>query len=169
MNQPETTNQPEPSIDGLRLGDLLVAQGILTAAQVGHILDVQAVTPRPFGDLAERLFGIDPKLVAGAWVEQFVGRNGPRDVSGEVCEARWLRRLDRRQAWQFRMVPMRREAEGYLLIAADARGLLRAVNFASRAFPLAPSLVVSEEKSLQALLMKHYPVPQHLADFAFAR
>lgn len=64
---------------------------------------------------------------------------------------------------------MRRGEAGYLLIATDARGLLKAVNFAARAFPLAPSFVLAEEKSLQALLMKHYPVPQHLADFAFAR
>lgn len=169
MNQPEATNLPAPFEDGLRLGDLLVAQGILTPRQVGHILDVQAVTPRPFGELAERLFGVDPKLVAGAWVEQTIGRQVPRDVSGEACEPRWLLRLDRRQAWQFRMVPMRREEEGYLLIATDGRGLLKAVNFAARSFPLAPSFVLAEERSLQALLMKHYPVPQHLADFAFTR
>lgn len=168
MSDFEAASQP-PQMDGLRLGDLLVARGILTRQQVGHILDVQAVTPRPFGDLAERLFGVDPKVVSGAWVRQTVGRQKPRDVSRESCEPRWLLRLDRRQAWQFRMVPMRRGEAGYLLIATDARGLLKAVNFAARAFPLAPSFVLAEEKSLQALLMKHYPVPQHLADFAFAR
>ena len=164
-SKPETT----PTPDGLQLGELLIAQGVLTARQVAHVLDVQAVSPRPFGDLAERLFGVDPKLVAGAWVKQFVARHAPRDVSGEVCEDRWLHRLDRRQAWQFRMVPMRREEQGSLLIAADARGLLKAVNFAARAFPLAPCMVLADEKSLQALLMRHYPVPQHLAEYAFAR
>ena len=157
-----------PIPDGLRLGELLVAQGVLTLRQAAHILDVQAATTRPFGDLAERLFGVDPKVVAGAWVGQFIRRNVARDVAGEACEQRWLRLVDRRQAWQFRMVPMRRE-EGYLLVAVDARGLLKAVNFASRAFPVAPCFVLAEERSLQALLMQHYPVPQHLADFAFAR
>lgn len=157
--------QPTP---GLRLGELLVAQGVLTRTQVAHLLDVQSVTTRPFGDLAERLFGVDPRIVANTWVEQFVQRHAPRDMSGAPCEPRWLALIDRRQAWQFRVVPMRRE-HGHLLVAADARGLLKAVNFASRAFPLTPCLVLAEERSLQSLLMRHYPVPQHLADFAFAR
>ncbi len=164
----ENANQPPSLLPGLRLGEFLVAQGALTPAQVSHILDVQAVTTRPFGDLAERLFGIDPRVVAGAWVDQFLSRHEPRDVAAEACEARWLHLVDRRQAWQFRIVPMRREND-YLLVAADARGLLKAVNFASRAFPVAPCFVVGEERSLQALLMRCYPVPQHLADFAFAR
>jgi hypothetical protein len=152
----------------LKLGELLIARGVMTPQQVAHVLDVQAVTTRPFGDLAERLFGVNPKLVAGAWVKQFVGRNPPRDVTRESVDLRWLRMLERRQAWQFRMMPMRRE-EGFLLVAVCARGLLKAVNFASRAFPLTPCFVVAQEGSLRDLLMRHYPVPQELADFAFKR
>ena len=79
-SKPETT----PTPDGLQLGELLIAQGVLTARQVAHVLDVQAVSPRPFGDLAERLFGVDPKLVAGAWVKQFVARHAPRDGRGST-------------------------------------------------------------------------------------
>lgn len=156
------------SPEALKLGELLVAQGVLTPQQVLHILDVQAVTTRPFGDLAQRLFGIDPKVVAGGWVKQFLARSELRDVARERCEPRWIRMLDRRQAWQFRLAPIRCES-GCLLVACHARGLLKAVNFAARAFPLTPCFVVAEQKSLQTLLMRHWPVPQHLADFAFAR
>lgn len=167
----QTDDATPPTMDSsnsLKLGELLVAQGVLTVQQVKHILDVQAVTTRPFGDLAERMFGVNPKAVSGGWVKQFVGRNAPRDVAGEKCEARWVQMLDRRQAWQFRLAPIRRE-NGHLLVACHARGLLKAVNFAARAFPLTPCFVIAEERSLQVLLMRHWPVPRHLADFAFAR
>lgn len=152
----------------LPIGQILQQQGVLTRQQVEHILDVQAVTHRPFGDLAERLFSVDARVVAGAWVEQFIADNEPQDVCNAICEARWLRMLDRRQAWQFRIAPMRREQD-HLLIATEERGLLKAVNFAATAFPIAPCFILAEPRSLQGLLMRHFPVPQHLADFAFAR
>lgn len=152
----------------LPLGQILQQQGLLTRRQVEHILDVQAVTNRPFGDLAERLFGVEAHVVADAWVRQFVAENEPEDVCHVTCEARWLKMLDRRQAWQFRIVPLRREQD-HLLIAAEERGLLKAVNFAGSAFPITPCFVLAEPRSLQALLMRHYPVPQHLADYAFGR
>lgn len=152
----------------LRLGEILEQQGSLTRQQVDHILDVQAVTNRPFGDLAERLFGVDATVVSDAWVQQFVAENEPVDVCQATCEMRWLKMIDRRQAWQFRIVPMRREHD-HLLIAGEARGLLKAVNFAGSAFPITPCFVLAEPRSLQGLLMRHFPVPPHLADFAFQR
>ena len=48
---------------GIQIGQLLVEQGVLTEEQVRHILQVQKMSHRPFGDLAERLFGINPKAV----------------------------------------------------------------------------------------------------------
>ena len=152
----------------VRLGELLVAQGALTPAQVVHLLDVQAVTHRPFGDLAERLFGVAPQVVAGAWVEQFVQQTPSQDVSRQPCDPRWLVQLDRRQAWQFRMVPMRREL-GHVLVAVERRSMLKAVNFAGRVLTLAPCFVLAEPGSLRVLLMRHYPVAPHLAEYAFAR
>ena len=51
---------------GIRIGQLLVEQGVLSDVQVQHILTVQKQSGRPFGDLAERLFGISPKCVEDA-------------------------------------------------------------------------------------------------------
>src|SRR5687768_14254339 len=44
----------EAPLPGIQIGQLLVEQGVLTEAQVQHILKVQKVSHRPFGDLAER-------------------------------------------------------------------------------------------------------------------
>ena len=59
-------------MQGIQIGEILIEQGVLTEAQVRHILQVQKVSNRPFGDLAvSRLFGDpDPRAVEDAWVEQ---------------------------------------------------------------------------------------------------
>ena len=152
----------------LKLGEILVNQGLLTEQQVAHVLDVQAALHRPFGDLAERLYNLDPKAVTDAWVKQFVDQTREHDVTLEQMEVDWLPLLQPRQAWQFRMVPLRREWD-HLLVATDARGLLRAVNFASVALPMTPCFVLGDPASMRVLLMRHYPVAASVADFAFSR
>ena len=54
----------------IRLGEILVKRGILTSEQVHHLLDMQAQRARPFGQLAEMLFGVDPSKIEEAWVQQ---------------------------------------------------------------------------------------------------
>lgn len=171
-----TTPAPTPTTPatGLRLGELLVRQGVLTARQVTHILDVQAAVGRPFGDLAERLFGVPPFVVAAAWVEQFVAVHGERDVRVEAVDPACIAMLDARQAWQFRLVPMRRELDGdgepgHLLVAAGRQGLRRAMTFAARTLPIAPSFVIATPASLRELLERHYAVSRPFANWAFHR
>ena len=161
------TDRPDPaSRHAVRLGELLVELGQLTPAQVLHILDVQAVTHRPFGDLAERLFAVSPRVVATAWAEQFARRNPPLDVADQPCDPKCLCLVTGRQAWQFRMVPMRREF-GHLLVAVEAERLLNAVNFAGRTLPISPCFLLAEPRSLRTLMMRHYPVGEHVATHAF--
>ena len=65
---------------GIQIGQLLIEQGVLTETQVQHILKVQKMSHRPFGDLAERLYGISPKAVEDAWVEQYLRTVGVVDL-----------------------------------------------------------------------------------------
>ena len=94
---------------GIQIGQLLVEQGVLTEAQVGHILKVQKMSNRPFGDLAERLFGIDAKAVEDAWVEQYVRTTGVVDLNEQRIDTDCLRLLNRRQVWQFHLLPLNRD------------------------------------------------------------
>jgi len=43
---------------------------------------------------------------------------------------------------------------------------MRAVNFTSRRIDEAVFLLVAEREQLREFLMKHYPVPEHIAQFA---
>ncbi len=150
---------------GIPIGQLLVEQGALTQRQVDHILRVQKESHRPFGDLAERLFGINPKAVEDAWVEQYTRTVGLVDLDEQRIDQDCLRLLNRRQAWQFHTLPMHREDEN-LNVATSPENLVRAVNFATRKLDEPICFVLAEREQLRDFLMKHYPVPQHIAEYA---
>src|SRR5215218_6559812 len=139
---------------GIQIGQLLVEQGVLTQAQVDHILKVQKVSQRPFGDLAERLYGINPKAVEDAWVEQYLRIVGVVDLETITIETECLRLLNRRQAWQFHLLPLNREADetGGLHMATSAENLVRSVNFATRSLDEPVHFLIAERAQLRAFL-----------------
>lgn len=147
------------------IGELLVEQGVLSASQVDHILTVQKSSHRPFGDLAERLFGISPQLVEDAWVEQYLRTAEVVDLEEVRFDADCLRTINRRQAWQFHLLPANRD-DGTLTAATDAENLVRAVNFTSRRIDEAVYFLIAERSQLRDFLMRHFPVPEHMAEFA---
>jgi hypothetical protein len=153
-------------VKGIQIGQLLVEQGVLSAEQVAHILKVQKASHRPFGDLAERLYGIDPKAVEDAWVEQYTRSVGVVDLNDVEFDADCLRLINRRQAWQFHALPASRDENRQLQVATDADNLVRAVNFSSRRIDEAVFFLVAESEQLREFLMRHYPVPEHIAEFA---
>ncbi|HEY7117093.1 MAG TPA: hypothetical protein VH475_10925 [Tepidisphaeraceae bacterium] len=152
-------------MNGIPIGQLLIQQGVLTSEQVAHILSVQKASHRPFGDLAERLYGIDPQAVEDAWVQQYVRTAGVVDLDDLDFDADCLRLINRRQAWQFHLLPAYRDGE-HLHAATDAEHLIKAVNFSSRRIDEAVYFLVADRAQLRGFLMKHYPVPEHIAQFA---
>jgi len=150
---------------GIQIGELLVEQGVLTETQVRHILSVQRVSNRPFGDLAERLFGIDPKAVEDAWVEQYLRMAVTVDLEEQEIDTDCLRLLNRRQAWQFHVLPTGREDDA-INIATSAQDLVRAVNFSSKKLDEPVFFQIAERTQLREFLMRHYPVPEHIAQYA---
>ena len=152
---------------GIQIGQLLVEQGVLTEQQVQHILKVQKQSARPFGDLAERLYGINPRAIEDAWVEQYLRIAGTVDLDEQKMDERCLRLLNRRQAWQFHVLPMHRDEQHQSLsVATDAESLVRAVNFATKKLDEPVYFQIAERKQLREFLMKHYPVPQFLAQMS---
>ena len=153
------------AIKGIQIGQLLIEQGVLSATQVEHILAVQKQSHRPFGDLAERLFGISPQAVEDAWVQQYMRMVGTVDLDNMRFDEQCLRLLNRRQAWQFHMLPMNR-TDDHLNIATDAESLVRAVNFSAKKLDEPVFFQLAERAQLREFLMKHYPVPEHIAQYS---
>lgn len=152
---------------GIRIGDLLVEQGVLTSQQVQDVLAAQRKSHRPFGDLAERMFGISAKAIEDAWVEQYIRIAGVVDLDEQKIDADCLRLLNRRQAWQFHTLPVNRDQQS-LNIATSADKLVRALNFTTRTLEEPVMLMIAERTQLQDFLMKHYPVPGHIKKYAEA-
>ena len=151
---------------GIQIGQLLVEQGVLTERQVAHILKVQKISHRPFGDLAERLYGINPRAVEDAWVQQYVRIAGTVDLDEQKVDEQCLRVLNRRQAWQFHMLPTNRDEQESLNVATTAESLVRAVNFSAKKLDEPVHFQIAERTQLREFLMKHYPVPQFIAQFS---
>lgn len=155
----------ENGLRKIKIGEVLVEQGVLTAEQVEEVLAEQKNSARPFGDLAERMFGISPRAVEDAWVVQYLDTVGTTDLDEVSVDVNCLRVLNRRQAWQFHLLPLNREG-GELSIATDDQNVVRALNFATNTIDEAVHLLVAEREQLREFLMKHYPVPLEVAHFA---
>lgn len=143
---------------GIRIGELLVEAGVLSHDQVEQVLEAQRREARPFGDLAERMFGIEPEAVEQAWVDQYLSFDTEIDLETQRIDTEVLRLLNRRQAWQFRLLPLRRES-GELLMTTTARRLVRAANFSWRRFNDPVMLLISRRGQLEQFLQEHYPWP----------
>jgi hypothetical protein len=153
---------------GIRLGELLIEQGVLSSEQVDHIVRVQRDVGRPFGDLAERLFGVDPRAVENAWATQYNNLAGVDDPATLEVDTDCLRLVNRRQAWQFFIAPFARN-DGELRILTDQAHLARAVNFAAATFSEPVFFQLTSPEALKAFLMARYPVPEFMVEFAASR
>jgi hypothetical protein len=163
-----TSHRARQVVRPLKIGEILVEQGVLTASQVEAILAEQRSSMRPFGDLAERMFGVSANAVEEAWVTQYIRTVGTTDLGSIRLDISCLRVLSRRQAWQFHLLPLNREdgVGGALSLATDERNVVRALNFATRSIDDVVHLVVAERWQLREFLMKHYPVPRELAEYS---
>lgn len=142
----------------VQLGQVLVEKGLLTQEQVSEILQKQKQTRRPFGALAEEMFDVAPEAVEQAWASQYAEIAEHVDPATEKLERSVLDLIDRRQAWQFRMLPMRQDG-GEIRIATTPDHLLRAMRFALRHFGQACYFVLSKPDQLAKALNEHFPLP----------
>src|SRR5690606_4759256 len=110
----------------LRLGEVLVRRGILTETQVERVLDDQRRSGRPFGVICEEMFAIQPDTIEDAWAEQYAGLTRKINPEIEAFEDRALSLVTRRQAWQFRVLPIRFDGEE-LMLATTSSQLRRAL------------------------------------------
>lgn len=141
----------------IRLGDLLVSHGILSVDERDRVLEVQRDSGGAFGAIAEKLFHISPAAVERAWAEQ-VAEWAPRvNASKAKVQAAALAMIDRRQAWQFRVLPLKLSEEG-LVICTTQESLVKALKFTGWRISAECQFVLAKLDDLGAALEKHYPM-----------
>ena len=141
----------------LRLGDILVRQGVLTSQQRDEVLEEQRMGGRPFGELAEWMFGVSPDEVERAWATQLASlteRVDPRFVEADVHA---LRQIARRQAWQFAVLPLCFDGEELVVCSTNAH-LVRAMKFVGWRVGAICRVVLSGALELGEAMARHYPM-----------
>lgn len=141
----------------VRLGDIMVERGLLTDEQRQAIIEHQRLNPRPFGLLAEEMFGVNPRAVERAWAAQYAQYAPHIDPAGERATPEALSLVDARQAWQFGVLPLRIEQDE-LVVATTEDRLARALRFCGWRIPMGCRFVLAEEEGLFTTLARHYPM-----------
>lgn len=141
----------------MRLGEILVKRNLLSRSQLLRVLDAQRETGEPLGVLCERLCGVSAEDIEEAWAAQYVHLTRKIDPRVETFDERALAAVTRRQAWQFRVLPVRYDGDE-LMVATTARHLRRALRFATRVVGVPVYFVIAEPDALAAILCERYPV-----------
>lgn len=141
----------------IRLGDLLVQHGCLSNEQRDRIIEVQRGTARPFGVLAEELFGVAPSDVEVAWATQYAVVAPRFDPHLHTIDPDVLEVIERRQAWQFRLIPVRHEGDETVFVTT-VEDLARALRFTGWRIPGPCTFCICDSEGLQAALGMHYPM-----------
>lgn len=140
----------------IRLGELLVEQGAITLDQRDEILSMQSQSHRPFGVIAEEMFGVSPSDIEEAWAIQYATiamRIDPLSV--EVCKDT-LDIITKRQAWQFGLIPIR-EYEGEIQFVTSMECMARALRFVGWRIPVLCTFAICDLDTLKGGLALHYP------------
>lgn len=152
----------------MRLGDLLVRQGVLTETQRDEIVNFQRTHKRPFGELAETLFGVAPEAVEQAWALQYAMLAESVDPRRAEVGAEALDLVSRRQAWQFKVLPLGVSA-GEVRVCTTQEHLARALRFVGWRVCAPCHFVLAQAEHLGEALMRHYPITGFSADLVHAR
>ncbi|MEM7680956.1 MAG: hypothetical protein AAF288_03275 [Planctomycetota bacterium] len=144
----------------IRIGEILIEQGVLSEQQVFEIVQAQKRLHLPFGVLAEQMFEVSLESIENAWIEQYHRFTGTIDLGDLSFDDNALRLINRRQAHQFEMIPVGFEPSGELLMAASRRRLARAVTFSVARIDRVVYFRIAESDQLREFLQKYYPMPE---------
>lgn len=141
----------------LPIGHILVQRGILTDKQVAQVLEEQVQTGRPFGSVAENLFGVSAAAVEKAWAEQYAQMAERVDPSIVAVDPAAMELITRRQAWQFCLLPLGMQGETLRVCTTESH-LLRALNFATRHIASPCYFLLSDPEDLARALQRYFPM-----------
>ncbi|GIW73758.1 MAG: hypothetical protein KatS3mg103_0280 [Phycisphaerales bacterium] len=139
------------------MGQILIDRGILSPTQRDQVLRAQRGTNRPFGELAETMFGVCQRQIEDVWAEQYAQIAHWVDPSAMDIPHHVLCVLSGRQAAQFALIPIRYAGRSLVLCTTKDQ-LPRALRFASATFGAECTLALCEPEQFSAALRRHYDV-----------
>ncbi len=149
------------SENNIQIGQILIQQGVLSEQQVFEITVAQKKNDAiPFGVLAERMFDVTSQTIEQAWIEQYHRFVGTINLEDQQMDTQALSIINRRQAWQFEVLPLRYEPSGELLVAASKHRLARAVSFMTNHMETTCMFRVANRTQLRDFLSRHYPMSE---------
>ncbi len=151
------SNNTQKNRTQLRIGEILIEQGLLTPREVDEILLEQEANKKPFGVIAEWMCGISVEAIEEAWATQYT-QNAP-EIDPSVYKPRQdaMQMMTARQAWQFRCIPMSIEGNT-LVLATTKQHIHRALKFATRVLSCPAYFVLTTDSKLAEALNEHYPM-----------
>lgn len=141
----------------VHLGDLLVQHGVLTGSQRDEVLIAQKSRGGPFGAIAEQMFGVSPAAVEAAWAEQYATLAPHLDPRSLELPQHVLEMISRRQAWQFRVLPISFKGDE-LVMCTTQEALPKALKFAGWRLAHVCQFVIAEPLALGEAMERHYPL-----------
>ena len=141
----------------LRIGEILIEQGLLTPREVDEILLEQEANKKPFGVIAEWLCGVSIEAIEEAWATQYTQNAPTIDPSVYKPRKDAMLMMSARQAWQFRCIPM--NLEGNTLVLATTKNQIhRALKFTTRVLCCPAYFVLMSDTKLAEGLNEYYPL-----------
>jgi type IV pilus assembly protein PilB len=141
----------------LRIGEILVEKGVITPNQRDEILEIQKRRGRPFGDLAERLFGVRPEAVEDAWARQYAQMADHVDARRLRPEPAALQLVTPRHALQFGVLPVELSGDEVMICTAEDN-LPRALRFISWKVGRPAYFVIADLESLERAIQEFYGI-----------
>lgn len=142
----------------IRLGELLVVQGIISPEERDQILGHQKTSQRPFGVIAEESFGVAPEAIEQAWTIQYAMIAPRIDPAEAEIQPEVLELVTKRQAWQFGFVPCSMNDDEITLVAARET-LARSLRFVNWRLNALCTFAICDLDGLRRGLETHYPFP----------
>jgi hypothetical protein len=137
------------------IGAILVERGVMKQKQVDAVLQEQQRQRKPFGKLANHMFGIPEREVHKAWAAQTGRFCDHVDLACEPSDENLIHLLTAREAWLIRALPLRVE-QGELIVASTVVDLPEAMGLLRQKVRWPIRFVVADRKQLEYFLLHRY-------------
>lgn len=105
----------------LRMGELLVKAGAMTNKQVHEVLQRQKETNKPFGMIAQKMFGIPAKSVWQAYARQMAVAIEETVLILEPRNIEAMTYIPLKDSYRYHMLPLRYEPQTGVLVCATSK------------------------------------------------